>query len=155
MKRIIALLLVLTAILCLCACGSPGTGDPGMEKVSAAVTAVADNDNMQTIPDSYMQNMMQIDPSMYDEVTTGISKVGTCIDEYGVFKTSDPDALADALNAYLEYREEVWMIEYLPEEHPKLQNAEVWTVGSYVMYAILDADTMSAAEIAFKGCFEG
>ena len=155
MKRIITLLLILTEIFCLCACGSPGTGDPGMEKVSAAVTAVTDNDNMQTIPDSYIQSMMNIAPSMYDEVTAGISKVGTCIDEYGVFKTDDPAALADALNAYLTYREEIWMVEYLPEEHPKLQNAEVWTVGSYVMYAILDADTMSAAEIAFKGCFEG
>lgn len=155
MKRTIALLLVLTAFLCLCACGSPGTGDPGMEKVSAAVAAAADNGNMQTIPDTYMQSLMNIDPSMYDEAVTGISKVGTCIDEYGVFKTSDPDALTDALNAYLEFREEIWMVEYLPEEHPKLQNAEVWTVGSYVMYAILDADTMSAAEIAFKGCFEG
>lgn len=155
MKRIITLLLILTEIFCLCACGSPGTGDPGMDKVSAAVTAVTDNDNMQTIPDTYMQNMMGIDPSMYEDAATGISKVGTNIDEYGVFKTSEPDALTDALNAYLEYREEIWMVEYLPEEHPKLQNAEVWTVGSYVMYAILDADTMSAAEIAFKGCFEG
>ena len=153
MKKIIALLLILTAMLC--ACGSPGAGDPGMEKVSSAVTAAADNGNMQTIPDSYMQSMMAIDPSMYDEATTGISKVGTCIDEYGVFKTSEPDALTDALNAYLELREEIWMVEYLPEEHPKLQNAEVWTVGCYVMYAILDADTMNAAEIAFKGCFEG
>ena len=152
MKKTIILLLALTAMLC--ACGSPGTGDPGMEKVSAAVTAVMDNDNMQTIPDTYMQNMMGIDPSMYEDAATGISKVGTNIDEYGVFKTSDTEALIDALKAYLEYREELWMVEYLPEEHPKLQNAKVWTEGSYVMYAILDADTMNAAESAFKGCFE-
>lgn len=154
MKKTIAILLALTAFVCLCACGSAGAADPGMEKVSAAVAAVTNSENMQPIPDTYMQNMMQLDPSMYDEAAAEISKVGTCIDEYGVFRTSDPEALADALKAYLKFREEIWMVEYLPEEHPKLQNAKVWIEGSYVMYAILDADTMNAAESAFKGCFE-
>lgn len=156
MKRKIALILALVMCMCLCAACDKGNGtDPGMEAVSASVKAAADNDDMQDIPASYMENTMKISSDAYTDCYARISKVGTNINEFGVFKATDPAALKDALNSYLEYREEIWMDEYLPEEHPKLENAEVWAVGDYVMYAILDADTMSAAEIAFKGNFEG
>ena len=47
------------------------------------------------------------------------------------------------------------MDEYLPEEKPKLANAEVWSEGNYVMYAILDDAEREAVYKAFTGCFEG
>lgn len=158
MKRNIALVLAL--IMCLClftACGGKdeAKSDPGFEAVSTAVNGVADSDIMQLIPDSYMQNSMKITSEDYTDCVAKISKVGININEYGVFKTDDPDALKELLESYLEYREEIWMDEYLPEEHPKLENAQVWVVDNYVMYAILDTETMDAAETAFKGCFEG
>ena len=158
MKRKIALILVFAALLTLCAaCGKDTIGgtDPGFDAVSAAVKGAADSDIMQSIPDSYMKNTMKIGSDAYTEGYAAISKVGININEYGVFKTDDPAALKSALEDYLQYREEIWMDEYLPEEHPKLENAQVWAVGDYVMYAILDSETLDAAEIAFKGCFEG
>ena len=48
-----------------------------------------------------------------------------------------------------------WLNEYLPEEKPKLEHAEVWSEGNYVMYAILDDDNREAVYKAFTGCFEG
>lgn len=158
MKKSIALILVLITVLCLCAaCGddTAKSTDPGMDAVSTAVKNAADSEIMTDIPESYMQSMMKLSAENYSECYARISSVGININEYGVFKTDDPDAMKDLLHAYLEYREEIWMDEYLPEEHPKLQNAQVWVMGDYVMYAILDSETMDAAETAFKGCFEG
>ena len=42
------------------------------------------------------------------------------------------------------------MDEYMPEEKPKLENAEVKTVGNYVMYAILSDDGKKSAFGAFE-----
>ena len=47
------------------------------------------------------------------------------------------------------------MDEYLPDEKPKLDNAEVWTQGNYVMYAILGDSDRAAVKQAFQSCFEG
>lgn len=47
------------------------------------------------------------------------------------------------------------MDEYLPQEKPKLDSAEVWVEGNYVMYAILGDAEREAAHTAFTGCFEG
>lgn len=60
-----------------------------------------------------------------------------------------------ALDKYLEYRESVWMDEYLPDEKPKLDNAVVWRQGNYVMYAILGDSDRAAVKQAFESCFEG
>ena len=87
-----------------------------------------------------------------------MSAVGTNINEYGIFLAKDADqakTIKDALNAYLEYRESVWMDEYLPDEKPKLDNAEVLQQGSYVMYTILSDADRDAVNAAFEGCFEG
>lgn len=94
----------------------------------------------------------------YASRNTLISAVGTNINEYGIFLAKDAEqaaALKDALNKYLEYRESVWMDEYLPDEKPKLDCAEVWTQGNYVMYAILGESDRAAVKQAFQSCFEG
>jgi len=156
MKRTVTLILAL--ILCLClftACGKNTNANVDMDTVAGAVNAVCDNENMQDIPASYMENTMKIPADAYTDCVAKISKVGTNINEYGVFKTEDTDALTALLEQYLAYREEIWMDEYLPEEHPKLENAQVRVIGDYVMYVILDDATLSSAETAFEGCFEG
>ena len=42
------------------------------------------------------------------------------------------------------------MVEYMPEEFPKLQNAETKTIGNYVMYAILSDSDKQAVFSAFE-----
>ncbi len=157
MKKYIALILALITLLCLCACGGKdaASADPGFEAVAAAVNGAADSEIMMDVPDTYLQSTMKIDPEAYSDCCVKKSKVGTNINEYGVFRTDDAEALQETLEAYVQALRDRWMDEYLPEEYPKLENAQVWVVGDYVMYEILDAEAADAAEIAFKGCFEG
>lgn len=160
MKRKIysaAALLLLVCMLCACSSGKSAKA-PEMQVVADAVGASIDISDMSQIPDEYVENIMGIAPDGYVSRNTLMSAVGTNINEYGIFLAKDADqakTIKDALNAYLEYRESVWMDEYLPDEKPKLDNAEVLQQGSYVMYAILSDADRDAVNAAFEGCFEG
>ena len=76
-------------------------------------------------------------------------------DMFGIFKAGENSSVKDVqamVEAYLQLRMESWMDEYMPEEKPKLENAEVKVIGNYVMYCILsdaDADTAFAS---FESC---
>lgn len=158
MKKLAIAILIVLSLCLLGACGGDEVKDPGMEAVSSAVFSSIDTENMAQIPDTYVENMMQIAPDSYVSRNTIISSVGTNINEYGIFQGKDEaqtDALKAALEEYLEYRQELWMDEYLPQEKPKLDSAEVWVEGNYVMYAILGDAEREAAHTAFTGCFEG
>lgn len=160
MKRKIysaAALLLLVCMLCACSSGKSAK-TPEMQVVADAVGASIDISDMSQIPDEYVENIMGIALDGYVSRNTLMSAVGTNINEYGIFLAKDADqakTIKDALNAYLEYRESVWMDEYLPDEKPKLDNAEVWQQGNYVMYTILSDADRDAVNAAFEGCFEG
>lgn len=154
MKKYISFLLAAVLLLCLCACGH-SSADPDMNTVSGAVREAADSTDMTDTPDSYIENMINLPADSYSECYARISNVGININEFGVFKTDTPDDVEDALEAYLQFRKDTWMEEYLPQEYPKLEHAEIWRAGCYVMYIIADGATMDKAETAFKGCFEG
>lgn len=158
MKRITAAIAALTLALSLGACSKPADNDhtPDMQAVADVVGASIDISEMSQIPDEYVSGLMGIAPTSYVMRNTLISAVGTNIDEYGIFQceTEDKaDELEDILEDYLDYRESVWMDEYLPDEKPKLDDAEIWTEGCFVVYAILDDADRAAVEKAFTGCF--
>ncbi len=158
MKKISAVLLIVLSLCLLGACGGDDVKDPGMEAVASAVFGSIDTEDMAQIPDTYVEGMMKIPLDGYVSRNAIISSTGTSIDEYGIFQGKDEAQTAElkaALEDYLEYRMELWMDEYLPEEKPKLANAEVWSEGNYVMYAILDDTEREAVYKAFTGCFEG
>ncbi len=160
MKRTVCFLTALTMLVCLlCACGTDNNAKtPEMQDVADAVGAAMDISNLSQTPDAYVEDVMKIASDGYVIRNTLISGVGTNIDEYGIFlgkDTEQADALQAALKTYLEYRESVWMDEYLPEEKPKLDSAEVWRQGNYVMYVILGDSDRAAVKAAFESCFEG
>jgi len=86
-----------------------------------------------------------------------INAKGVNIDEYGVFKAADEKEAASvkaAAEGYLRFRLDTWMREYMPEELPKLENAQVKVCGSYVLYAILDEDAAQAVFDAFEAALK-
>ncbi len=160
MKRTLCLVTALILLVSmLCACGSDKTAKtPEMQDVADKVGAAMDISNLSQTPDAYVEDVMKIASDGYVIRNTLISGVGTNIDEYGIFLGKDAEQAASlkaALETYLEYRESVWMDEYLPEEKPKLDNAEVWQQGNYVMYVILGDSDRAAVKAAFQSCFEG
>lgn len=159
MKKYIALLLVLA--LCLgvfSACGSGSeTANPGFDTVVAAIEGVVSTDGMAQMDADYIKNMFNLTTEDYEQCLVMSTNVGTSIDEFGLFKGADSaqaESLRTAVNDYLQLRLDAWMPEYLPEEFPKLQNAQLWTAGNYVFYAILSEDVKTTAGSAFEGCFE-
>lgn len=118
---------------------------------SAAAEAVAANDSAEFVPreESYIENFISIVPSDYENCTILISTEGGSISEYGVIEASDEGeakTLKSAIEDYFNfYRDDLWDDRYLPEEYPKLRDAEVRIFGGrFVIYAIMDEDGRDA-----------
>ena len=144
--RAIALLLALTAFACLlCACGGGSArNDVPVEDVAAAVDKAIGGEKYSTVDEAYINGRLHVDLTKCDGYVVRLNVV----DEYGVFRAKDADAakeLEKQAKDYLASRLETWMDEYMPEEKPKVENAECRVFGNYVVYAILSDANRSAA----------
>lgn len=156
-KASITIVCIMLLISMLAACGGKSSevrNDVAVTDVSAAVAAVlSEKDALVSVPETYFSGSMKMDVSDYEGYDVKINSQGVNIDEYGVFKAKDSTqvaALEQAVKNYLQFRKDIWMEEYMPEEYPKLENAEVKTVGNYVMYAILSDSSKKFAFDAFE-----
>ncbi len=155
-KKHISLIAVMLSLSLLAACGGKTTqarNDVAVSDVSAAVAAVLSGDTLVSVPDTYYSGAMKMDTANFEGYDVKINSKGINIDEFGVFKAKDSSQVATvekAVKDYLQFRLDTWMVEYMPEEHPKLESAEVKTVGNYVMYAILSDDGKKSAFAAFE-----
>lgn len=158
MKKLYSIVALALLVCTLCACGQKTVKEPDMQTVSEKVAASFEAGDLSPIPDTYVESIMGITADGYKSFDAHISAIGIVIDEYGIFLANDADQadeLKAALDKYIEYRRDAWMDEYLPDEKYKLDNAEVWKQGNFVMYAILSDDDRAAAKQAFESCFEG
>ena len=142
LKKAISLLLIaLTLCTLLCACGGGSTKNVPAATISEAVnTAIGKADSLTNPPDSFITGYMKTEPSQFGDYVVCINAYGANIDEYGIFKAGenmDAAAVKKTVEDYLALRLASWMEEYMPEEKPKLTNAEIKTEGDYVMYCIL------------------
>ena len=150
-KKHISLIAIILTLSLLTACGGKAAeirNDVAVSDVSAAVASVLGNDTLVSVPDTFYSGSMKMDVSKFDGYDVKINSKGINIDEFGVFKAKDSSQVStveQAAKDYLKMRIDTWMVEYMPEEYPKLENAEVKTVGNYVMYAILSDDDKKAA----------
>ena len=89
--------------------------------------------------EGYISGVMDFDVSKTTEYAVYIDATGTTVDEFGVFKAAEGSEkeVEDMLKAYLAMRLDTWMDEYMPEEKPKVENAEIKSMGSYYIYTIL------------------
>ena len=145
MKRIICILLCLAALLCLGACGKKAAwrDDVPLDKLAETVEKHLDGGSLAAMQESYLKGAMKMDPSIFAEWLVKINAYGANIDEYGIFKAPDEQGVAKVKQAaedYLKLRRDTWMEEYMPEEKPKLTQAQVKVCGLYVIYAIVSDD---------------
>ena len=143
----------------LAACGNgAGTKNVPVSDITAAVSAALGKTDSLTESDGMFLGLTKQNAEALGDHAVLINVYGTNIDEYGVFKAGsgmsakDLKAVADD---YLSKRLSSWMEEYMPEEKPKLTNAEVRVSGDYVMYCILSDADKAAAFQAFEGVLKG
>ncbi len=139
----------------LTACGGGEVrNDVAVSELSAKINSELESGaDLVDAPESYISSSMGFDLSSVSEYVVKINSRGVNIDEYGIFKAADDSQLQQlqtAVSNYLQFRVDTWMVEYMPEEFPKLQNAETKTIGNYVMYAILSDSDKQAVFSAFE-----
>lgn len=83
------------------------------------------------------------------DMTVCYSANGNSLDEIGIWRTEGNagKTIVPILRAYLEKTYEnnrAYYDSYIPEETPKLRDAEVRVYGSYVVYAVLSAESRAS-----------
>lgn len=153
-KKILVPLTALLVLSLLVGCGAKKIkNDVPVDTLATAVTTALGSDDFVAVADYYYEGSMKMDVSGFDGCAVMINSKGVNIDEFGIFQVKDAADVAAAketVEAYLQMRKDTWIPEYMPEERPKLENAEIKTVGNYVMYAILWDDGKAAAFEAFE-----
>ena len=145
-KRLIAAALLLCICLGLTACGAKYADDVPMSRFISRIDAHMGKD-LAEMNSGYLSGAMHLDPSSFASYVVKSSTKGT-FDEYGVFRAPDSksvNSVKDAVEGYLNsLRNNKQKIEYMPEEKPKLDKAEVKVYGIYVLYVIADDDVREA-----------
>ncbi len=145
MKRIICILLILAALACLLSCAKKAAwrDDVPLDKLAETVEKHLDGGSLASMQESYLKGAMKLDPALFADWLVKINAYGANIDEYGIFKAPDEAGVAavkQAAEGYLKLRRDTWMEEYMPEEKPKLTQAEVKVCGLYVIDVIVSDD---------------
>jgi len=154
-KKHLALISILLMLSLFAGCGKTAEvkNDVAVTDVSAAVASVLSDDALVSVDADYIAGSMKMDVADYDSYDVKINSKGVNIDEFGIFKAKDAAQLVTvtkAVNDYIQMRKDTWMVEYMPEERPKLDSSEIMIRGNYVMYAILSDEDKHAAFDAFE-----
>ncbi len=159
MKKTIAFLLLAAALCALAACAKKAAykDNVPLEDLAAVVEQHLDGGSLAEMKESYLSGPMKLDTVQFADFIVKINAYGANIDEYGIFKARDEAGVAAVqkqAEGYLQLRKDTWMEEYMPEEKPKLTQAEVKVCGLYVIYVIVSdevrAPILSDFENALK-----
>ncbi len=142
MKKTLVFLLLIAALCSLAACSQKAAyrDNVSMEDLAAAVEKHLDGESLAEMKESYLSGPMKLDTILFADYLVKINAYGANIDEYGIFKARDAAGVAPVQKEaedYLQMRKDTWMEEYMPEEKPKLMEAEVKVCGLYVLYVIV------------------
>ncbi|MBE6628971.1 MAG: DUF4358 domain-containing protein [Ruminococcaceae bacterium] len=158
MKKILCFALALMLLaLPLTACSKKYADDVSVKDLSNAVFEALSGElpDYSTAEKGYLDDYMTV-PDYVTEYTIRFSTAGNNLDEFGIFHVTDGNAedLETELEDYLEESYEQnkdWYDSYMPEETPKLRDAQVKVFGNYVVYVILsEADCEAAFEAVEK-----
>ncbi len=128
-------------MLILASCAKP-TKTPTITELTAELDKYFDSSMMHSLDPDRTAGELNIETSAIDAFTMNVP-ISTNMDEYGVFiAASGHEAeLTSAVNAYIKRRQDSWMNEYLPEERPKIFEAQTKSNGRYIIYVMSSEDT--------------
>ncbi len=144
MKRILIALLAITLLISAASCTKTTyKNDVAVTSLAdTAVTALNDGKEYSTADNDFLDTYF----AKPDYVTASVvrfSTDGNDLNEFGIYQVTEgnADAMKTNLTKYLTEFYDLYNANYLPEETPKLRDAEVKVFGNYVAYAMLnDAD---------------
>ncbi len=92
--------------------------------------------------ESYLEGVMSIDLKKVEKYVVYVDASGSTVDEFGIFKPQEgeADVVQKMVQSYLDMRLETWMEEYMPDQKPKVQKAELLAKNGYLIYAILSQE---------------
>ncbi len=155
MKKFLALLLASLLLLSLVSCGG-GEYKDDVAVVTLSYAAISSLAVQEYAPTdgNYLSDFVAV-PTYVEEHHVVFSKEGNDLNEMGFFRVKEgyTGEMKNVLKEYLEeslaaYRD--WYNSYIPEETPKLENAEIKVYGNYVVYAILSEADKEAAFAAVE-----
>ena len=145
MKRLVFLLLSFVAMLgILTACNKEYRQDLTPYELADYVERGLSLEALRNLDDKADFYGELLPPENDTTFSLRVAEDGSKLDEFGVFACADETSakeFAKELEGYLEKMDQAnreWYLSYIPEEVPKLQNAEVKSFGRYVAYAILN-----------------
>ena len=159
---IAAMLLCLS--LCFTACGNTYRNDVPVNDLTSAVLNAVSTEGGFTAADADYVSLEFTTPATISanvqEWTICASTSSQTVDEFGIFRVKDGgdvNAVKAEVQTYvqaLQVKLEVFLEMYDPAEKSKLENAQVFVFGDYVVFTMLtDADT-TAATNAVKAALE-
>lgn len=111
-------------------------------------TILVNGAKLTAVDDDYITGMLELNLDDVTEYVLKIQTSGTEVDQYGIFKTTSEikaEELAGSVKSYLEMLSDNWQnFNYLPEEMPKINAAEVKSAGLYVVFVIATEDEKTA-----------
>lgn len=158
-RPISALLCTLTLLGLLTACGGSSYRDDVLisDLVKAVDSSINGAEAMIEAPNNYISGTMKMNVSDYAGYCVKLNSMGVNADEYGIFKGMDENQTQEikkAIEDYFQLRKDIWMPEYMPQEYPKLENAEIKVAGNYLIYAILSDSERAAVFAAFDAALK-
>lgn len=157
MKRMIAAMLSLVLLLSFAACKKEVYADniKATDLADHAVTALNDGVTYLPADSGYLDDYFTAPDYVTESVIYFASDTNN-LNELGIYRVSEGNAekmetvLKDYLKSSLE-KNQSWYDSYIPEETPKLRDAEVKVFGNYVVYAIFDAKDRTTVFDSIKG----
>ena len=158
MKKLFVIALAIITCLSLAACGGKSSDQSGKQPATAdVVEAVASQltfqDELMTLEDKMVANIYNLDEEKLAEKTVRTSATRATAEEVSVFKVKDAadvGMVQDAINERIE-DQKIAYENYVPAEMAKINNAAVYTNGSYVILVM--ADDTSKVEELFQAQF--
>jgi hypothetical protein len=145
MKRILLVLITLALLISLAACKKDSYRDDlPVNALSGTVIVSLGDTDYSTADEGFLDDYFQT-PDYVKEKIVCFATEGNNLNEFGIYRVTDENAgqMKDVLEKYLSdsyAKNQSWYDSYIPEETPKLRDAEVKVFGNYVVYAILSQE---------------
>lgn len=141
MKRIVTAILALTMFLCLASCkGTSYKNDVSPSSLAdTAVAALNDGKDYSTADSDFLDSYFTR-PNYVTGSIIRFSTDGNDLNEFGIYQVTEgnAEAMKELLTKYVTDFYDLYNANYLPEETPKLRDAEVKVFGNYVAYGMLN-----------------